>query len=173
MTISLRPHLIWGVGDNHLLPRIVARAASGSLKRVGDGLNVVDMTHVDNAVQAHICAAEALSGDSSLSGKVYFITDGNPVNLWEWVDNFISRMSLPPISGSVSFRTAYAVGAVLEFLFSICGIKSEPPMTRFVAAELAHSHYFDISAAKNDLGYAPSVDTDKALDEAVEWLRST
>lgn len=172
-TIALRPHLIWGVGDNHILPRLAERAASGRLKRVGDGENLVDMTHVRNAVQAHILAAEALSSNKSLSGKIYFISDGAPVNLWEWVDDFISRMSLPPISATVSFRTAYAIGAALECFYSTFRIKSEPPMTRFVASELAHSHYFDISAAQNDLGYMPVVDTDKALDEAVEWLKST
>ena len=127
---------------------------------------------MDNAVQAHIRATEALFADNSLSGKVYFISDGSPVRLWPWIDDFISRMSLPSITGSVSYRTAYAVGVVLECVYSIFRVKSEPPMTRFVAAELAHSHYFDISAAKNDLGYCPAVDTDLALDEAVEWLKS-
>ncbi|MCK5844506.1 MAG: NAD-dependent epimerase/dehydratase family protein [Victivallales bacterium] len=172
LTISLRPHLIWGVGDNHILPRLAERAASGHLKRVGDGDNLVDLTHVDNAVQSHIRAAEALFVDDSLSGNVYFISDGSPVKLWGWIDDFISRMSLPPITSSVSYRTAYAIGAVLECVYSTFRVKSEPPMTRFVAAELAHSHYFDISAAKNDLGYSPDVDTNLALDEAVEWLKS-
>ncbi|NOY75635.1 MAG: NAD-dependent epimerase/dehydratase family protein [Kiritimatiellaeota bacterium] len=170
-TISLRPHLLWGVGDNHILPRLARRAAVGRLKRVGSGENKVDMTHVSNAVQAHILAAEVLSKDDSCSGKVYFISDGAPVNLWKWIDDFISRMGFPLVSSAVSFRTAYAVGAGLECLHTVCGIKKEPLMTRFVAAELAHSHFFDISAAKRDLGYSPSVDADKALDEAVEWLK--
>ena len=170
-TIFLRPHLIWGVGDNHILPRLAERALIGRLKRVGDGENIVDMTHVLNAVRAHLLAAESLFLGDSLSGKIYFISDGDPINLWNWVDDFISRMSLPPVTRSLSFSSAYAIGAVLEGFYRIFGINSEPLMTRFVAAELSHSHYFDISAARADLGYAPSVDTDKALDEAVAWLK--
>jgi nucleoside-diphosphate-sugar epimerase len=171
--ISLRPHLIWGVGDNHILPRLARRAAAGRMKRVGDGTNLVDLTHVSNAVRAHILAAEKLTENATFSGNVYFISDGAPVNLWSWIDDFISRMSLPPISSSVSFRTAYALGALFECLHKALGITKEPPMTRFVAAELAHSHYFNISAAKRDLGYTPSVDADKALGEVVEWLKRT
>ncbi|MCK5844121.1 MAG: NAD-dependent epimerase/dehydratase family protein [Victivallales bacterium] len=171
-TISLRPHLIWGVGDNHILPRLADRAAAGRLRRVGNGTNKVDLTHVSNAVQAHVLAAEALMEEAALSGGIYFISDGSPVNLWEWIADFIKKMSLPEIPGSISFRQAYALGAAFECAYNAFGIKKEPPMTRFVAAELAHSHYFNISAARRDLGYAPSVDTDKALDEAVEWLKA-
>ena len=170
--VSLRPHLIWGVGDNHILPRIADRAVAGRLRRVGDGNNKVDLTHVSNAVFAHILAAEVLDADDSISGNVYFITDGAPVNLWDWINDFLGRMSLPLVSKSISYRSAYALGTCFELAYGFLGFNSEPPMTRFVAAELAHSHYFDISAARRDLGYAPSVDLDAAFDEAVEWLKS-
>ncbi|MEO7414437.1 MAG: NAD-dependent epimerase/dehydratase family protein, partial [Opitutaceae bacterium] len=59
-TIALRPHLIWGVGDPHLVPRLLERAHTGRLRIVGSGRNRVDLVHVENAVDAHLAAERAL-----------------------------------------------------------------------------------------------------------------
>lgn len=171
-TVSLRPHLIWGKGDPHLLPRILKKAAAGKLMIVGDGSNIVDLTHVENAAFAHIKAAEALvERKESINGKVYFISDGAPVKLWDWLNDLFKRCGVPPLKRHISYGTAYKVGAVMEFVYRTLRLSGEPPMTRFLAGQLSHSHYFDISAAKRDLGYEPSVDQEKALSETVEYLK--
>ncbi|SMC75687.1 Nucleoside-diphosphate-sugar epimerase [Desulfocicer vacuolatum DSM 3385] len=167
-TIILRPHLIWGPGDNHLLPGIVARAKQ--LRRIGSGTNVVDTIYVDNAAQAHVLAGDALKKNASLSGNIYFISQDDPIALWEMVDHFLKAAGLPPVQGSVSGRTAYWAGAILEVLFKIFPFKTEPPMTRFAARELATSHWFDISRAKQDLGYVPLVSTHEGLKRMTAWL---
>ena len=59
-TVSLRPHLIWGPGDNHLVPRLIQRAQTGQLRQVGAGKNLVDATYIDNAADAHLLAADRL-----------------------------------------------------------------------------------------------------------------
>lgn len=174
-TVSLRPHLIWGVGDPHLLPRVVAQAAQMKLRIVGDGKNRVDLTHVKNAAHAHLLAADALLTDAPAlcsapggNGKVYFVSDGAPVNLWNWINAFLEGVGAPAVTRNVSFRAAFFAGTLLEFFWKIFGIAGEPPITRFVATELSHDHWFDISAIRRDLGYAPIVSNDAGVRELLD-----
>ena len=169
--IILRPHLIWGPGDNHLLPGIVSRAKR--LRRIGDGTNRVDTIYVDNAAHAHILAGDRLRKNPSLSGNIYFISQDEPISLWEMVDHFLAAAGLPPVQGEVSAKGAYRMGGMLELLYKILPLKGEPPMTRFGARELATSHWFDISRAKQDLGYQPLVSIEEGLMRMKLWLRET
>ena len=169
--LVLRPHLIWGPGDNHLVPRVIAK--SGRLKIVGSGKNLADTIYIDNAADAHILAAENLDKNPELSGNVYFISQGEPVPLWDMINAFLNAAGLGPVKGSISKRTAWLFGAAFEFFYKILRIKKEPPMTRFVAEELATSHWFDISAAKRDLGYSPRVSTKEGLKVLEDWLKKT
>jgi nucleoside-diphosphate-sugar epimerase len=173
-TCALRPHLIWGPGDTHLIPRLIARARSGRLRQVGDGMNLVDITYVENAADAHLLAADALTGAAApAAGKAYFISQGQPVNCWHWINEILEIASLEPVEKTVSFQTAWQLGAACEFAYYLLGLKSEPPMTRFLAAQLAKSHWFDISAARRDLGYEPRVSTAEGMQRLGEWLRRT
>lgn len=156
-TCSLRPHLIWGPRDQHLIPRLLERARSGKLRRVGDGNNLIDTVYVENAAEAHLLAAERLVPGSPVCGKAYFISQGEPVNCWNWINELLAIAKLPPVSKSISLRAAYAAGALLETIWSACRLPGEPRMTRFLAAQLATSHYFDLTRARTDLGYAPRV----------------
>lgn len=171
-TCALRPHLIWGVGDNHLVPRVVARAKAGRLRMVGPGTNRVDMTHVDNVAHAHLLAEKALVSGVA-RGKAYFLSDDAPVPLWEWVNGLLRRLDLPTVTRRVPVPVAYAAGAAAEAVWKLFKKSGEPPMTRFVAVELAKDHWFDISAAKRDLGYAPVVDNEKALADLAAWMKLT
>ncbi len=167
--IILRPHLIWGPGDNHLVPRIIDRA--NRLWIVGSGKNVVDTIYIDNAASAHILAAEKLAGNPKLSGRVYFISQDEPLPLWEMVNRILTAGGKKPITRKVPFQIAWIAGALLEFFYKTFRIDDEPMMTRFVANELSTSHWFDISAAKQDLGYAPEVSTAEGLERLEIWLR--
>lgn len=163
-TVSLRPHLIWGPGDNHLIPRLIARARSGRLRRIGDGTNEVDICYIDNAAHAHLLAADLLESEPErVGGKTYFISQGEPVRLWDFVDRVLSAAGLKPLEKSISARAAWVLGAVCEGVYGALRIKAEPPMTRFVAEQLSTSHWYDLSAAQRDLGYAPLVTTDEGL----------
>jgi 2-alkyl-3-oxoalkanoate reductase len=177
-TCALRPHLIWGPGDTHLIPRLLARARAGRLRRVGEGVNLVDITYVENAADAHLLAADALvhvpmrAGTSpSPAGKAYFISQGEPVNCWDWIDEILSLVELPPVQKSMSRRAATRIGAVCETVYSLLGLAGEPPMTRFLAAQLGTSHWFDISAARRDFCYEPRVSTSEGMERLGDWLR--
>lgn len=170
-TIILRPHLIWGPRDNNLVPRIIKRAER--LRIVGNGKNMVDTIYIDNAAYAHILAAEAVEKNNALSGRVYFISQGKPVLLWEMVNNILKAGGLPPVTRSVHPWVAELAGTFFEFLYGLLNIKTEPPMTKFVAKELGTSHWFNITAAKKDLGYNPVVSTEEGLKRLEEWLKNT
>lgn len=170
-TIALRPHLIWGVGDNHLIPRVVERARAGKLRIVGDGLNKVDIVHVENAADAQIRAQVALERQEGC-GRAYFISQGEPVVLWDWINDLLKRLGVAPVEKQISLKSAYRVGAVMEGVWKTLRLKGEPPMTRFVATDLAKDHYFDISAARQNLGYQPTVSTEQGLEELVKALRA-
>jgi nucleoside-diphosphate-sugar epimerase len=165
-TCSLRPHLIWGENDPHLLARVIDRAKSGRLKIVGDAKNLIDTVHVTNAAAAHLDAIDALTSQPQLAGgRSYFIAQDEPVNCWQWISKICEIGGAPAPSRKVPFRAAYAIGAALEAVYRATGRQTEPPMTRFVAAQLAKDHYFDISAAKERLGYTVRLSMDQGLDQ--------
>jgi len=166
-TCALRPHLIWGPSDPHLRPRLVARARSGRLRQVGDGANLIDTVYVENAAEAHLLAADALAPGSPVAGRVYFITQGQPVNCWQWINRLLALDGLPPISRSVSLAAAWRCGALIEWTYRLLGIEREPPMTRFLASQLGTSHYFSIDRARRDFGYVPTVSTEEGLRRMV------
>lgn len=167
---SIRPHLIWGPKDPHLVPRLLERGKAKKLKIIGDGENVVDMSYVDNVAHAHILAAQSLCTSDKANGQAYFIGEEKPVKLWDWIDELFDKLDVPAIDKRVSFRTAYNIGYVLEVIFKVFHINSEPPMTRFVAEQLAKSHYFSHQKAKEDFGYFPLVNTEVGMDRLIQWI---
>src|SRR5439155_9856094 len=126
----------------------------------------------DNAAAAHLLAADRLTPGSPVAGRAYFVSQGEPVVLWEFINRVLALAGLPPVTRRVRLATAYAAGAVLERVYRVLGRKTEPRMTRFLAVQLGTSHWFDISAARRDLGYAPAVSTEEGLKRLGPWLRT-
>lgn len=170
-TVALRPHLIWGPGDNHLVPRIIDRARRGRLRRVGDGSNVIDATYIDNAALAHVLAGDRLGPGAACAGRAYFIAQGEPIRLWELVDRILHAAGLPPLRRSISPGAAKRIGGAMELVYRALRLRGEPPMTRFLAEQLGTPHWFDLSASRRDLGYEPEVSTAEGLGRLADWLR--
>jgi nucleoside-diphosphate-sugar epimerase len=171
-TCALRPHLIWGPRDNHLIPRLIARAKSGRLRRVGDGTNLIDIVYVENAALAHLQAGDRLSPGSPVAGKAYFISQGEPVNCWGWINEVLSLAGVAPVTRSLSARAAWRLGAACEGIYGLFRVKREPPMTRFLAAQLSTSHWFDLRRAREDFGYSPAVSTADGMRRLAETLKA-
>ena len=167
--IILRPHLVWGPKDVNFVPRIISRARR--LVQVGNGKNRVDTAYIDNVADAHILAADKLIENNELSGNVYFISQDDPIYLWDMVNAILNAAGMKPVTRKISYRLAWIVGGALEIIYKLLYLKAEPQMTRHLADELVTAHWFDISAAKTDLGYVPRVSTAEGLHRLEDWLR--
>ena len=165
-TIALRPHLIFGPGDTNLVPTILARARAGRLVQVGNGKNLVDLTFIDDCVAAHLLAAAALDTRPAAGGRAYFLSQGGPVPLWQWIGRVLELHDLPPVRRRIPAAVAKGLAAAAETVWGACGLRSDPPLTRFLAEEMATDHFFDISAARRDLGYHPSCTVWEATDRS-------
>ncbi len=171
-TCAIRPHLVWGPGDPHLVPRLLERGRKRQLRQVGSGKNLVDISYVDNVADAHVLAADNLNSSATAAGNAYFISQGEPVNLWDWINDLYTRMGIPPVKRKIGAVPAYLVGTFLEGIHMWFGITAEPRMTRFMAVQLAKSHWFSIDRARRDLGYEPRVSTAEGMERVVKWLKT-
>ena len=169
---AMRPHLIWGPGDPHLIPRVVKAARAGRLVQVGDGTNKVDITYVENVVDAHLLAGDALHAGHPANGRAYFVSNGEPVALWPWINGLLERLGIPVVKRRISVGTARRIGTAMEAAYRWLDLPGEPRMTRFLAAQLGTSHWYDISALRRDLGYTPRVGLDEGFEALVAWLKA-
>jgi 2-alkyl-3-oxoalkanoate reductase len=169
-TVVLRPHLVWGPRDPHMLPRFIAQRRAGKLLRIGAGRNKIDTTYVEDAAHAHLLAANALDTNPRVAGRAYFISQDEPIPIWDMINGMLAAAGLGPVTRSVPRPVGWFAGAALEAAYKSFRIKGEPRMTRFVAHILSTSHWFDITAAKRDLGYTPSVTIGEGLDRLKAWF---
>jgi len=192
-TCALRPSLMWGPRDQQLLPRLLRLGRAGKLRIIGDGSNQVDTVYVENAAVAHLQAADALAqtpvsdspvsdspvSDSPVSaanarhpdigGRAYFISQGQPVNCWNWINDILRHCEVEPVTKKIPFSVAWFGGHSLEIAYRLLKKNDEPLMTRFLAAQLGRSQYFDISAARRDFGYQPRISTQEGMQRLAKW----
>jgi len=171
LTVSLRPHIVFGPRDTQIIPRLIERARAGRLIQIGDGTNKIDVTYVEDAARAHLLAADALRPGAPVAGSVYFISQDQPVTLWPWINDLLGRLGVPPVQRKISLSLARTLGGLLEFGYRTFGLKGEPRLTRFLANELALSHYYDISRAKRDFGYKPQLSLEEAVERTVAYFK--
>ena len=166
-TVALRPHLIFGPGDPHLIPRLIEKTRQGKLRQVGDGTNLVDIIYVENAAAAHVQAFEHLGTGSKVNGNAYFIAQEKPVQLWSFIGDILAGSDLSLTKRPISAGVAYGLGAVIEGVFKVFGLKNEPPMTRFISLQLSKSHYFSHAKAKSDFNYSPEINVEEAVRRTI------
>jgi nucleoside-diphosphate-sugar epimerase len=172
LTTALRPHNIWGPGDPHFIPRLARRSRSGRLRRIGDGTNKVDVTYIDNAAQAHVLAADRLQAGSPIAGQAYFLGQEAPLLLWPFLDLMLEGLGLPRVARSLPYGAARALGLALEWAYGAFSLPGEPPMTRFLAAQLGKSHYFSLRRARAELEYSPAVTIQEGLERTFAYYKT-
>lgn len=170
-TAAIRPHLVWGPGDQNLIPRLLERGRAGMLKIVGTGRNWVDIAYIDNVVHAHLLAATNLQSTATAAGLAFFIGQKEPVVLWSWINALFGRMGIAPVTDSISFPLAYAAGGMLELAAILARRVEEPRMTRFLAHQLAQSHWFSHRRAEKLLGYEEKVSSESGMERLLAWLK--
>jgi nucleoside-diphosphate-sugar epimerase len=170
-TVALRPHLIIGPGDLRMLPRVIRRAAAGRLRIIGEGRNRVDLTDVDNAAWAHLDAADALLDPAApCAGRAYFISNGEPVLLWKWLNRILGELGLPAVTRAVPLGITRVAALAAEGAWKLLRLKGEPPVTRFLAGALARSHWYDLEPARRDVGYRVRISMEESTRRTLRWL---
>ena len=170
-TISLRPHLVWGPYDAHIIPGILKRASSGKLRRIGDKEHFIDTTYIDNMTDALLLAADALESNPEAAGSILFITNGEPARVWDFVNSIIQIAGHKPVQKKIPERVAMILAGISEWSHRVFKSKSEPFMTRFAIKELCTNHWFDISKARKILGYNPRVSYAEGFKYLKEYLK--
>lgn len=173
LTSSLRPHIIYGPGDGRFLPAILRRAQAGAL-RVGIGTHdkLSDFTYIDNLIDALLLADRKLVEEPALGGRAYFITNGEPIPFWGFVDRVLAAIGQPALKGRVPFGIAYAAAACAEAVNAILGRGAGPEngFTRFAVSYMCTHHYFSIGRAQRELGYVPAVSIDEGIRRTIAAL---
>jgi len=169
-TVALRPHFVWGPGDPNLIPRILRRARRGQLRLLGDVPKKIDTVYVDNAADAHVLAVEKLRVGAPIAGKIYFISQGEPVTHEALINSWLKADGFPPETRRMPLGLARFLGATLETLYRTLGIAAEPRLTRFLVEQLSTAHWFNIDAARRDLGYSPRVSMAEGLARLSQHL---
>lgn len=162
-TVALRPHLIWGPGDNHLLPRMIERARAGKLAFIGAGDKLIDVTYIDNAVDAQLAAWRSLAPGAACAGRAYFISDGAPIALKAMVNRLLATADIAPVQRQRNMTLARLLAPLVETAWRLLRLRGEPMLTRFLVEQFSTAHWYDISAARRDLGYTPTVGLEAGL----------
>ncbi|QKK01728.1 MAG: NAD-dependent epimerase/dehydratase family protein [Pseudomonadota bacterium] len=163
---ALRPHLIWGPGDNQLLPRLIEKNRAGRLKLPAPDKRI-DTVYIDNAARAHLLALDNLAGAGSAAGRAYFISNGEPRAVRDMLAALLEAAGETPRIGHAPRAVAMIAATVTEWLWRGLRRRGDPPLSRFVVEHLATAHWFDLSAARRDLSYSPAV----SIDEGLRLLR--
>ncbi|MFC5668695.1 NAD-dependent epimerase/dehydratase family protein [Streptomyces incanus] len=164
-TVSLRPHIIWGPGDPHFVPALAHAVRAGRLLMPGDGDNLVDTTHVRTAAHAHLLALDRLRQSPAVGGRAYFIGQGDPRPLREITRRFLRAAGIGARWCAVPPRLATAAATVSDTFLRVAGSPRTHALSRFLVAELLHPHYFDLTAARRDLGFEPPIGFEAGLAE--------
>jgi nucleoside-diphosphate-sugar epimerase len=167
-TIAIRPRALFGEGDTVIFPRLIPRLQAGRLPILGDGENIVDLTYIENVVDALLLCAES---PANTLGKKYNISNGEPVKIWRLVEHICDELDLPRPRRKISYQTANAAAAMLELICTLIPTHPEPPLTRISVSMMAHSTTLDISAARNELGYKPRVSVEEGVGRFLKWWK--
>lgn len=169
-TIAIRPRALFGPGDTVIFPRLIPRLQSGRLPILGDGENIVDLTYIENVVDALLLCAES---PSNTLGKKYNISNGEPVKIWKLVERICDELNLPHPKRKISYRTANAIASMLELIYTVIPTHPEPPLTRISVSMMANNTTLDITAAKNELGYQPRVSVEEGVERFLKWWKES
>lgn len=171
---AIRPHVVFGPEDNRFVPNILEKAATGKLKfEVGNRKKLSDFTYVSNMVDAVVAAEDKLVEGSALCGQAYFITNGEPMAFFEFVERFMLALGYPRIWGSVPYWLAYGVACAVEAIDYVKGgeVGPENGVSRFAVKYMVTDHYYKIDKAYRDFGWKPKVSLDEGIKLTVEHLK--
>ncbi len=164
--LAVRPHLVWGPGDTQLVGRVIERARAGRLPVIGSGTALIDTTYVDNAATALAAAVDACG---PVHGEALVVSNGEPRPVAEMLARLCRAAGVPGPRGRVPFRVAWGAGAAAEAVWAATRRRSTPPLTRFLAEQLATGHWFDQRRTRAALGWRPHVPLEEGFSRLAGW----
>jgi len=167
-TVVVRPRFVWGAGDTTLLPAMTEMVRAGRFRWIGGGRHLTSTTHVANAVEGLILAAER-----GRPGNAYFVTDGSPVVFREFVSTLLATQGVQAPDGSVPVPVARALAAAGEGAWRLLPLPGAPPLSRFAFWVSAFECTLDDRKAREQLGYRPVITRDHGLTELQAASRAT
>lgn len=173
LTCAVRPHVVFGPGDGRFLPAILRRARTGMLRfGIGRQSKLSDFTYIDNLIDALLLADRRLAAEPTLGGRAWFVTNGEPIAFWDFIDRVLRAIGRPPTKGRIPYRVAYAAAALAEGVTALLGRDPGPEngLTRFAIRYMCTHHYFSIERARRELGYAPAVDIDEGIRRTLQHV---
>ena len=177
-TCALRPHVVFGPGDNRFMPTLLAKGRNGQLRvQIGRGEWLSDYTYVTNMTDAVLLADEALAKDglnSVAAGEAYFITNGEPMPFWGFIRKVAARLGFPPVKYTAPKSLVYAIAAIKEGIDTLKGgtLNAEDGLTRFAIRYMCTHHYFSIEKARRELGYNPAVSVEEGIERTCKHLEA-
>ncbi|CBL44688.1 3-beta hydroxysteroid dehydrogenase/isomerase family protein [gamma proteobacterium HdN1] len=172
---AIRPHVVFGPEDNRFMPAILQKAREGKLKRaIGDRDKLSDFTYVSNLVDAVLLAEQKLEEGAASCGQAYFITNGEPMAFFDFVERMLLELGYPPISGKVPYWLAYTAAAIAEGIDTLKGgtLNAENGLTRFAVRYMVTHHYYSIEKARRELGWEPRVGITEGIKVTVAALKT-
>lgn len=167
-TITLRPRGIFGPGDTTILPRIIEANNKKNLPIINNGNAKIDMTYVDNVVDAIILSIEA---SPKVFGKKYNLTNGEPWTIFALMQSLFLKLGTPLYLKKIPYPIAYLLAWGSEIYSKLCNHYNEPKFTRYTVGVIAKSQTLDIESAKNDLGYTPRIGIEEGINRFVKWWK--
>ena len=171
---AIRPHVVFGAGDNRFVPAILSKAQQGKLTRcVGNRDKLSDFTYISNLTDAVLAAEQRVAPGGAACGQIYFITNGEPKAFFDFVDMLLKEAGYPTIKGKVPYWLAYGVAAIAEGIDTLKGgtLNAEDGLTRFAVRYMVTHHYYSIEKAKRELDWTPKVDLCEGLRLTVQGLQ--
>lgn len=165
--VILRPRALIGRGDTVIMPRLIRSHKQGRLKIMGDGKNLVDLTSVNNMVEAI-----RLSTFTPHVNEDYNISNGAPVNLWDSINEVLDAIGLEKITTKIPYPVLFTIATLMELKAKIFKDSMEPVLTKYSVGVLAKSFTFDISKAREKLKYQPLQSTSEAIHEFASWYKT-
>jgi nucleoside-diphosphate-sugar epimerase len=157
-TVVVRPRMIWGPGDTTVRQALVDAIRAGRFAWVDGGRYQTSTCHVTNVCEGIMLAAVRGGG-----GEVYFLTDGEPIEVRTFFTELAATAGLEPGDRSLPRWVVRAAAGLAETAWRFLPLSGQPPVTRAAVALTGQEMTVKDAKARHELGYQSTLDRTTGL----------